>query len=114
MAIIARDAMHKQGFFYVINHGLDKAEVSPSLYLAVVKFVFTLRHQVDRMIDIAAVRFHQVADEEKRRYEAKIKQTGTYYGYKLPQYWVREHSLVFTKLCRSTPAAHLEWSQRQN
>lgn len=68
VAIIARDAMHKQGFFYVINHGLDKAEV-------------------DRMIDIAAVPFQQVADEEKRRYEAKIKQTGTYYGYKLPQYW---------------------------
>lgn len=22
---IARDAMHKQGFFYVVNHGMDKA-----------------------------------------------------------------------------------------
>ena len=27
-ARIARDAMHRQGFFYVINHGLDKATVS--------------------------------------------------------------------------------------
>jgi isopenicillin N synthase-like dioxygenase len=25
---LARDATHKQGFFYVINHGLDKATVS--------------------------------------------------------------------------------------
>jgi hypothetical protein len=24
---LARDAAHKQGFFYVINHGLDKATV---------------------------------------------------------------------------------------
>lgn len=24
---LARDATHKQGFFYVINHGLDKAIV---------------------------------------------------------------------------------------
>ncbi len=25
---LARDATHKQGFFYVINHGLDQAIVS--------------------------------------------------------------------------------------
>jgi len=23
----ARNAMHKQGFFYVVNHGLDEAQV---------------------------------------------------------------------------------------
>ena len=23
----ARNAMHKQGFFYVVNHGLDRAQV---------------------------------------------------------------------------------------
>ena len=23
----ARNALHKQGFFYVVNHGLDKAQV---------------------------------------------------------------------------------------
>jgi isopenicillin N synthase-like dioxygenase len=27
-ARLARDATHKQGFFYVVNHGLDQAVVS--------------------------------------------------------------------------------------
>ncbi|KAI0035420.1 Clavaminate synthase-like protein [Vararia minispora EC-137] len=66
---IARDAMHKQGFFYVVNHGFDLAENQ-------------------RMIDIASVAFEEVDDEEKARYQARIKETGTYLGYKLPQYWV--------------------------
>jgi len=65
---LARDATHKQGFFYVINHGLDKTIV-------------------DRMVDIAALAFDDVSDEEKLRYQARIKETGEYLGYKLPQYW---------------------------
>jgi len=64
----ARNAMHKQGFFYVVNHGLDKA-------------------QVERIFDIAAVPFEQVGAEEKKTYEAKIKDTGTFLGYKPLQYW---------------------------
>lgn len=40
------------------------------------------------MFDIAALPFDEVDDEEKLRYEARIKQTGEYLGYKLPQYWV--------------------------
>ncbi|THH21293.1 hypothetical protein EW146_g230 [Bondarzewia mesenterica] len=66
--IKARDAMHRQGFFYVINHGLDKA-------------------QNERIFDIAAVPFTQVSPEEKKLYEAKIKETGTFMGYKPLQYW---------------------------
>lgn len=64
----ARNAMHNQGFFYVVNHGLD-------------------RTQVERVFDIAAVPFEQVLPEEKKRYEAKIKETGTFIGYKPLQYW---------------------------
>jgi len=65
---IARDAMHKQGFFYVVNHGFDLA-------------------QNQRMLDIASVAFEEISDAEKLRYQARIKETGTYLGYKLPQYW---------------------------
>ncbi|KAI0041193.1 Clavaminate synthase-like protein [Auriscalpium vulgare] len=65
---LARDATHKQGFFYVVNHGMDQANV-------------------DRMFDIASTAFEEVDAEEKLRYEARIKQTGTYLGYKLQQYW---------------------------
>jgi len=25
--VLARDAAHKQGFFYVVNHGLEKSQV---------------------------------------------------------------------------------------
>jgi len=63
----ARDAMHKQGFFYVTNHGLDKT-------------------QVERIFDIAAVPFEQVSSEEKKRYEAN-RRIGASVGYKLLRYW---------------------------
>ncbi|ETW75309.1 hypothetical protein HETIRDRAFT_331093 [Heterobasidion irregulare TC 32-1] len=68
-AIKVRDAMHKQGFLYVVNHGLEK-------------------QQAERIFDIAAVPFLQVQPEEKKLYEAKIKETGTFMGYKPLQYWV--------------------------
>ena len=55
--------------------------------------VFLCRHvtpysQVDRVVDIAALAFDDVSEEEKLRYQARIKETGEYLGYKLPQYWV--------------------------
>jgi hypothetical protein len=40
------------------------------------------------MVDIAALALDDVSDEEKIRYKARIKETGEYLGYKLPQYWV--------------------------
>ncbi|KAH9960933.1 hypothetical protein BC827DRAFT_374324 [Russula dissimulans] len=64
----ARNAMHKQGFFYVINHGLDEA-------------------QVERVFDIAAVPFEQVSSEEKKRYHEADRTTGAFLGYKPLQYW---------------------------
>ncbi|KAI0041195.1 Clavaminate synthase-like protein [Auriscalpium vulgare] len=60
--------MHKQGFFYVINHGLDKG-------------------QIERIFDIATVPFDSVPPEEKPQYVAKIKETGTFMGYKPLHYW---------------------------
>jgi hypothetical protein len=44
------------------------------------------------MVDIAALAFDDVSEEEKLRHQARIKETGEYLGYKLPQYWVCEHS----------------------
>jgi hypothetical protein len=40
------------------------------------------------MVDIAALAFDGVSEEEKLRFQARIKETGEYLGYKLPQYWV--------------------------
>ncbi|EPS93318.1 hypothetical protein FOMPIDRAFT_1102120, partial [Fomitopsis schrenkii] len=62
------DAMTKSGFFYVINHGHAQGDT-------------------DRMFDIGDIPFSQVSDAEKKAYEGHIKETGTYQGYKLRQYW---------------------------
>jgi len=47
---------------------------------------------VERIFDIAAVPFEQVGSEEKKWYDAKIKEAGTLMGYKPLQYWVGPHS----------------------
>ena len=45
-------------------------------------------HQTERIFDIADVPFSQVSDQEKREYEGKIIETGSYQGYKPRQFWV--------------------------
>ncbi|KNZ71685.1 UPF0676 protein [Termitomyces sp. J132] len=60
--------MLKHGFFYVINHGYTTA-------------------QTERIFDIANVPFACVTAEEKIIYAGTIKETGSYQGYKLKQYW---------------------------
>jgi len=64
----ARDAMKNVGFFYVINHGYSSKET-------------------ERMFDIADVSFSQVSNEEKVQYAAKMRDTGSYQGYKPRSYW---------------------------
>ncbi|KZV89890.1 Clavaminate synthase-like protein, partial [Exidia glandulosa HHB12029] len=61
-------AMKEHGFFYVVNHGLTP-------------------EQNARVFDIADVAFSGVSAEDKKAYEAKIKETGSYQGYKLREYW---------------------------
>lgn len=46
-------------------------------------------YQKDRIFDIADYTFTHVSDDEKRKYEGKMAETGSYQGYKLPKYWVR-------------------------
>jgi hypothetical protein len=41
------------------------------------------------MFDIADIPFSGVSDEEKSSYSGKMKETGSYQGYKPRQYWVR-------------------------
>ncbi|KAF8909741.1 Clavaminate synthase-like protein [Gymnopilus junonius] len=60
--------MTTHGFFYVINHGY-----SPE--------------QTGRIFDVADVPFSKVSEEEKEKYAGTMKQTGSYQGYKLRQYW---------------------------
>ncbi|KAI0819372.1 hypothetical protein BC628DRAFT_1476307 [Trametes gibbosa] len=64
----ARDAMRNQGFLYIINHGYSQM-------------------QNDRIFDIADLPFAQVPEEEKKAFAGNIKETGSYRGYKLRNYW---------------------------
>ncbi|KAG6848923.1 hypothetical protein H0H93_012733 [Arthromyces matolae] len=68
LAIQVRDAMLDHGFFYVINHGYTTT-------------------QSERIFDIANVPFQYVSHEEKTVYAGTMKQSGSYQGYKLRQYW---------------------------
>ncbi|KAH7928365.1 Clavaminate synthase-like protein [Leucogyrophana mollusca] len=68
LASEVKEALLTHGFFYVVNHGY-------------------IQDQTDRMFDIADIPFSGVADEEKHAYAGKMKQTGSYQGYKLRQYW---------------------------
>ncbi|KAJ7766299.1 Clavaminate synthase-like protein [Mycena maculata] len=68
MALQASEAMRTHGFFYVVNHGYTP-------------------EQMARMFDIADVPFSGVSSEEKHTYTARMKDTGSYQGYKPRQYW---------------------------
>jgi len=68
LAVQVSEAMKTHGFFYVINHGYTSS-------------------QTERMFDIADVPFSSVESDEKRMYTAKMKETGSYQGYKPRQYW---------------------------
>ena len=46
----------------------------------------------DRIFDIADIPFTQVSEEEKKKYAGKIREEGSYQGYKLRQFWVSKNT----------------------
>ncbi|KAG1721457.1 hypothetical protein EDB19DRAFT_1917321 [Suillus lakei] len=68
LAIEVREALLNHGFFYVVNHGYSQS-------------------QTDRIFDIADLPFSSVSESEKQIYAGTMKQSGSYQGYKLRQYW---------------------------
>jgi isopenicillin N synthase-like dioxygenase len=68
LAETVRQAMHEQGFFTLINHGISKEEV-------------------DRQLDIAWTIFSKTPLEEKKRLKGKMQETGSYKGFKLRSYY---------------------------
>ncbi|KAJ7059259.1 Clavaminate synthase-like protein [Mycena amicta] len=68
LAVQVRNAMHTHGFFCVVGHGYTPEETA-------------------RMFDIADITFSAVDPEEKQVYEGKMKEVGSYQGYKPRQYW---------------------------
>ena len=45
------------------------------------------------MIDIADVPFTQVSEEEKQTFRGKIKEVGSYRGYKPREFWVSQYTV---------------------
>jgi len=61
-------ALQRDGFFYVVGHGIDTEELN-------------------RQFAIGEVAFDQVPREEKEMHRAQIKEKGSFMGYKLQNYW---------------------------
>ncbi|KAI1787059.1 Clavaminate synthase-like protein [Ganoderma leucocontextum] len=74
LAPVVRDAMRTYGFMYVVNHGLSQA-------------------QNDRMVDIADIPFTQVSEEDKQQFTSKIKETGSYRGFKPREFWTIDNGV---------------------
>lgn len=87
LAAQVRDAMRTSGFFYCINHGYTQEQVS-LLPLRVI-LGWSDSEKEDRIFDIADVPFARVTPEEKQQYVGKMKEAGSYQGYKPRSYWVR-------------------------
>ncbi|KAJ8083855.1 hypothetical protein AAF712_000773 [Marasmius tenuissimus] len=61
-------ALQRDGFFYVVNHGIPQ-------------------DILQRQFDIGQHTFDGVPREEKEKHVAKIKEEGSFMGYKLQNYW---------------------------
>ena len=88
LAPIVRDAMQTYGFMYIIHHGLSQSQAGVLRHLLGHR-VMLIHVQNDRMVDIADVPFTQVSEAEKQQYASKIKETGSYRGFKPREFWVR-------------------------
>jgi isopenicillin N synthase-like dioxygenase len=87
LAIEVREALLDYGFFYVVNHGYSQDQVRQ--FFDIVWIINIITTQTDRIFDIADLPFSAVSDSEKKIYAGTMKQSGSYQGYKLRQYWVR-------------------------
>ncbi|KAJ7450793.1 Clavaminate synthase-like protein [Mycena latifolia] len=68
LAVRVCEAIKTHGFFYVVNHGYTTS-------------------QTEQIFDIADVPFSCVGSDEKQLYAARMKEVGSYQGYKPRQYW---------------------------
>ncbi|KAI0752451.1 Clavaminate synthase-like protein [Daedaleopsis nitida] len=74
LAPVVRDAMRTYGFLHIVNHGLTDA-------------------QNERMVDIADVPFSQVREDEQKLFTSKIKEVGSFRGYKPRQFWTIDNGV---------------------
>ena len=67
-----------------------------------------LKLQNQRIFDIANLPFEHVPEDEKKQLAGNIKQTGSYRGYKLRNYWVSSDAqfAVFMLFTSSDLSAH--------
>lgn len=63
-----RLAMTTQGFFYLVNHGIDEEDIT-------------------RQVDIGHTIFSNTSDEEKLRLQAPMTTEGSYHGFKPRGHW---------------------------
>ncbi|KAF5369675.1 hypothetical protein D9615_010239 [Tricholomella constricta] len=84
LVLDVRNAMSTVGFFYVINHGYTQEQARHGLRNR--SAWLTEVPQTRRIFDIAEIPF-RASDDEKKKYVARMKEDGSYQGYKPRQYW---------------------------
>lgn len=52
------------------------------------------------MFNLSNYASENVSDEEKQKYDGRMRETGTYRGYKLRQFWVTNYLLLMWKIDR--------------
>ena len=89
LAPVVRDAMRTYGFLIIVNHGVTQVEVlllNDSFHECGISLTYLFQN--DRMMDIADIPFSQVSESEKASFTGKIREVGSYRGYKPRQFWV--------------------------
>ena len=89
LAPVVRDAMRTYGFLIIVNHGVTQVEVvllNESFHECGISLTYLVQN--NRMMDIADIPFSQVSESEKANFTGKIREVGSYRGYKPRQFWV--------------------------
>lgn len=75
-------ALERDGFFYVVGHGIDVETVRPHKYRSrEIELADGL--QLDRQFDLGQLTFDGVDYAEKVKHKAKIAEEGSFNGYKV-------------------------------
>jgi hypothetical protein len=87
-------ALERDGFFYVVGHGIPLETVSYLLHGAT-RCLYSrsgVAVKLSRQFALGQLSFEGVSREEKERHRARIAEEGSFMGYKVSDNW-RIHSL---------------------
>ena len=107
---LARDATHKQGFFYVINHGLDQAVVSSNCLRSVPSL--TRYHSLTEWLILPPLRSRMLVKARSFAIRPESKRRESTWDTSFLSIGYDAHLTMPPD--DNTSSAHSQWDQRQN